>query len=535
MTTPKHAPVHRLLKISALSIVLLMTNYAFAYSGGTGEPNSPYQIADVNDLSELGGDIDNYEKFFVLTADIDLNPNLPGNQIFNDAVIAPCSSFAFTGSFDGADHKISNLTINAAENANCLGLFGHTDLASGYYRNEIKNLTLENVYITTTNASGNVGGLVGYIYGTPITNCHSTVTINSENNGGDYGGLAGISQYGSISNCSSEGNISITSSIGRTGSLFVGGFLGANSGGAIIDSHSDCNTICDISANSPTLFVCLGGFTGDNENQSFDSTIGNCYSTGTVAAINANVYGLEIGGLVGYNSSSDAKASINKCFSASPVIITGDGHNNVGGLAGVNRNEINDCYSTGPVKGPAPPADSEYGFGGLVGNNSGYSFTAIIRNCYSAGEVNASGGTINVGGLAGYNNATIIASFWDVNTSDLNISAGGTGKTTAQMKMRNTFTDVGWDFVGETINRTADIWRMCKDGVRYPLLYWQFPVADFACPDGVYFIDFVTLANWWHCDNCASNNNCNRTDLDFSGTVDIYDLKIFCDHWLEGL
>jgi len=32
------------------------------------------------------------------------------------------------------------------------------------------------------------------------------------------------------------------------------------------------------------------------------------------------------------------------------------------------------------------------------------------------------------------------------------------GKTTAEMQMESTFTDAGWDFIGESVNGTEDIW-----------------------------------------------------------------------------
>jgi len=44
------------------------------YSGGTGEPNDPYQIATAEDLMLLGDSPEDYDKHFILTADIDLDP-----------------------------------------------------------------------------------------------------------------------------------------------------------------------------------------------------------------------------------------------------------------------------------------------------------------------------------------------------------------------------------------------------------------------------------------------------------------------------
>ena len=59
------------------------------YAGGTGEPNNPYQIATAADLILLGDSPEDYYKHFILTADIDLDPNLPGRKVFDRAVIAP--------------------------------------------------------------------------------------------------------------------------------------------------------------------------------------------------------------------------------------------------------------------------------------------------------------------------------------------------------------------------------------------------------------------------------------------------------------
>ncbi|MCX8063671.1 MAG: hypothetical protein N3G21_00675, partial [Candidatus Hydrogenedentes bacterium] len=52
----------------------------------------------------------------------------------------------------------------------------------------------------------------------------------------------------------------------------------------------------------------------------------------------------------------------------------------------------------------------------------------------------------NVGGLVGENWGTVERSYWDVETSRQTISAGGEGKTTAEMKRKATY--VGWDFEG---------------------------------------------------------------------------------------
>ena len=65
----------------------------------------------------------------------------------------------------------------------------------------------------------------------------------------------------------------------------------------------------------------------------------------------------------------------------------------------------------------------------------------------------------------GYNElGEIIDSFWDIETSGQTTSAGGTGKTTAEMQTESTFTDAGWDFVS--------IWWIFE-GAGYPKLWWE--------------------------------------------------------------
>jgi hypothetical protein len=101
------------------------------------------------------------------------------------------------------------------------------------------------------------------------------------------------------------------------------------------------------------------------------------------------------------------------------------------------------------------------------------------------------------------------------------------------MKQQASF--IGWDFVGERINGSEDIWKMTCEGMSYPKLAWWNPVKeDFLCPDGVEFFDFSFFASHWAEDNCVASNDCDGTDLDLLGSVDIRDLRIFVDNWLRG-
>ncbi len=91
----------------------------------------------------------------------------------------------------------------------------------------------------------------------------------------------------------------------------------------------------------------------------------------------------------------------------------------------------------------------------------------------STGTVN---GNASVGGLVG-NNYDVLggmgsttSSFWDIETSGQASSAGGTGKTTAEMQTASTFLEAGWDFMGDAENGTEDVWWI-NEGQDYPRLW----------------------------------------------------------------
>jgi len=126
---------------------------------------------------------------------------------------------------------------------------------------------------------------------------------------------------------------------------------------------------------------------------------------------------------------------------------------------GANVGTVSNSYSSGSVTG-------ENGAGGLVGlNGEG----GTVSNSYSTGNVN---GNMYVGGLVGGNADTVSNSFWDTETSGQTTSAGGTGKTTAEMKSIATF--AAWDIIAVTSGQTNPtyIWNIV-DGQTYPFLSWQ--------------------------------------------------------------
>jgi formylglycine-generating enzyme required for sulfatase activity len=107
-----------------------------------------------------------------------------------------------------------------------------------------------------------------------------------------------------------------------------------------------------------------------------------------------------------------------------------------------------------------------------------------------------------IGGFCGYintgGNYEDVGNFWDKETSLCVTSAMGTGKTTAEMKTKLTFTSANWDFV--------ETWGI-TEGVSYP--YLRQTSGSTTCSD------------------CSA-------DLNRDGFVDLEDFALFAAKWLTG-
>jgi hypothetical protein len=123
--------------------------------------------------------------------------------------------------------------------------------------------------------------------------------------------------------------------------------------------------------------------------------------------------------------------------------------------------------------------------------------------------------------------------FWDIQTSGQGTSAGGTGKTTADMRKAKTFLDAGWGFVGEIQNGTEDIWAICEEQ-DYPKLAWQFVIGDYDGDGHTDFMDFCIFGQRWLGSDSSFWCPGGGTDLTSDGKVDFNDLKELAENWLWG-
>jgi hypothetical protein len=347
------------------------------YSGGTGEPNKPYQIATADDLILLGGSPEDYDKHFVLTADIDLDPNLPGGKVFERAVIAPDTNddvkdlfqgTPFAGVFDGNGHAISNLAISGRS---YIGLFGKLESVA-----IVRNLGIVDASITGIY----VGGLVGENYGSIYT-CSTEGTVSIY--GLSAGGLC-HSNYGNITTSYSTAMVSGYE-------CPAGGLVGYNYG-SISSSYSTGSVYGEGAA---------GGLVGHNL-----GSITTSYSTSIV-----DVYEFVAGGLVGIND-----GSITTSYSTGAI----SGVEHIGGLVGYNTSDITSCYSTGSVRGTSLGGTYESDLvGGLVGENSSGDITSSFWDIETSGEPNMCGNQIDCNNIFGKTTAEMmdpnmfISAGWD--------------------------------------------------------------------------------------------------------------------------
>ncbi len=195
-----------LCKILGISMVVSgMLVDARGFVGGSGEPNDPLQITTLVDLISIGLDANLLDLHFILTADIDLDPNLMAGRVFDRAVIP-----VFGGVLDGNHHTIKNLQIRGI---NYLGLFG--ELVHGAKISELAMLDVDIV------GTGNcIGGLAGANWTGDITNCYCTGRVRGD--GWAVGGLAGYN-IGRITS-------SYSTSVVQGQSPSLGGLTGINYG-----------------------------------------------------------------------------------------------------------------------------------------------------------------------------------------------------------------------------------------------------------------------------------------------------------------
>ena len=425
---------------------------------GNGTAADPYQIGNADQLRWFAEKVNGSTKKSTsslcakLTSDIDLTGKewtpIGCYNSYSDCVY-------YGGTFDGAGHTVSGLTINNAKTYQAL--FGYVKGGT------IQDLTVKGSVKTSTTSSSYAAGIVSY--GNPVTikNCTNEVDVTASAKGYAAGVCAYVINGSKLESCTNKGMVSGYGD-------YVGGVAGTVTGSTTTITGCFNHGVVTNTGKPSSYAYSTGGIAGGI---STGVTVERCGNTGNITSTLKRT-----GGIAG-----SAGGTINACFNTGTIT----GIYGVGGIAGdsgTSDAKVTGCYNTGDVKGVSPSASfkdtNAKGIGGIIGGVGGTSYKASVSGCYNMGTVsNASTLTdITVGGIVGCSaaktysgtateNLMTVTNCWYLDTTaaqgdGYNKNASGiTAKTAKQIADG----DIG------------DGWVMGPDG--HPILGWQDPNATY--------------------------------------------------------
>lgn len=331
------------------------------FAGGSGSSEDPWKIATAEQLDRIRDDLTGH---YTLIGDIDLSGYenwmpigtfQPRSDAPEDAEV-PHPDYAFTGTFDGAGHTISNLTISC-EAPMGAGLFG---CASGTESNaaSIGHFTLKDVNVTGFYL---VGGAVGLQFmNCPVSDIH----LEGDNKLTGMQGIGGIigTGFDLISDCSATADVIVSGDDGACAGLIAGG--------TTMSSIKNCQvTGGSITAEGNATWG-FGALCGAPWGA---AEITDCKVSGTMITVNGENNRL-VGGLVGFGGTyaPEAPAQITGCTVEDVTITVSETTDSVGGLIGAGKEMmegsdqmssfiISDCAVSGSISGGGNYVDAVVG------------------------------------------------------------------------------------------------------------------------------------------------------------------------------
>ena len=154
----------------------------------------------------------------------------------------------------------------------------------------------------------------------------------------------------------------------------------------------------------------LSGICSEESDTSW-TPIGNSIDNSYRGTFDGN--GKTISGLYINSSSAGLFGYVSGSGKIEKLSVSGDinGNNYVGGVVGLNRGSVENCYNTGTVTGT-----DDY-VGGVVG----YNYSGTVENCYNTGSVSGR----YVGGVVGYNDGGRVENCYNTGTVSGNSHVGG--------------------------------------------------------------------------------------------------------------
>ncbi|HPI40854.1 MAG TPA: fibronectin type III domain-containing protein [Pseudobdellovibrionaceae bacterium] len=461
-----------------------------AFGAGDGSIGDPYRICSLNQWNHFADTTASWDKQIKLESDLDFT----GIDYANFKTIGTVGN-PFSGTFDGNNFTIKNITINAGSANFSIFLNSNNNVI-------IKNLTLKNFTLTST---GNLSSLIG----THESAGSITVqNINAENltfNGSgaglvdtsksnvffedidlkniDFpaskgsGVIANILKNGSFNNIKIDG-LSSNSSFDES----IGGIVGL----IVLDIADVANTF-DISFNDISItnleILGLNNYTGGLVGKSYQAkiTIENTHVSGQLE-------GRTSGGFVGTSSpffaSNGSLEILNSSFNGKG----GEGGGSNGGFIGLYQGTkltIQNSFSKGNVE------VWQTNGGGFVGQLTLTSTGSHISNSYSEAQMvdtTINAGVTGIGGLIGNGTAgslTISNSYFAGTLSSLRKKGCLMGRSGLTLTISDSYFDStkcvynvidSLPFSGATGLTTTDI-QAANPFANWSALIWSFSIG----------------------------------------------------------
>ena len=225
--------------------------------------NGIYLIQSASDLRLLSYLVRKGETFegktFVMTTDIDLK----NEPFFPIGGTDGTTEYFFSGTFDGAAHRITNLYSNSRGcTSKYTGLFGYTQDAL------IRNLGIESGMIF--NYTELAGAFVAMAKSTTIENCYNKATVRN------HGGGVASFMARAVGTCALTNCYAITDIAGRSAS--VGGLVGYMSTDIQKMTVQNCYTNCDFIITGQSGCGTFMGFVSGSVSKSKLQVVNSCYT-----------------------------------------------------------------------------------------------------------------------------------------------------------------------------------------------------------------------------------------------------------------
>ena len=275
---------------------------AESFAGGTGTEEDPYQIANGAQLAYLAQFVNSDSnndcagKYFVLTADIDLN-----GQQWEAIGKSGHNSADFSGTFDGQYHKIINLYHHyTGDDYTRNGLFG-------VVRGTLRNLLVIDADIVSNDDALNAGILADWLRNGTVENCYTSGKIENNNGNKLLGGLIGqCTGKAQVKGCASDATVI-----------------------SEYNENADCDTV--------------GGLIGQWQDTTNDSLISDCWFNGSVSCGYTDA---PVAGILGANFDFDPGrlpgVVIRNCMVATKNITSAE-PGNVTWIAAVTDGPVTNC------------------------------------------------------------------------------------------------------------------------------------------------------------------------------------------------